>query len=66
LSRAFVAAVVRVGNFAATRGVLDRSTVPVRTTTTGALFVPAAAALGAAIVFEPVSRRPSIRRSQEA
>jgi Glyoxalase-like domain len=52
---AFVAAVVRVGDLAATREVLDRSTVPVRPTTTGGLFVPAAAALGAAIVFEPAT-----------
>jgi hypothetical protein len=50
---AFVAAVVRVRELAVTREVLDRSALPVHATATGALFVPAAAALGAAIVFEP-------------
>jgi hypothetical protein len=52
---AFVAAVVRVRDPGITREVLDRSGLPSQTTATGSLFVPASAALGAAIVFQPTA-----------
>jgi len=48
---AFVAFVVRVRDLAATRTLLERNALPVRATPSGAVFVPAAAALGCAVVF---------------
>ncbi len=52
---AFVAVVVQVRDLDATRAMLHRNGVPVRTTTHGTPFVPASAVLGAAVVFEPRS-----------
>jgi catechol 2,3-dioxygenase-like lactoylglutathione lyase family enzyme len=48
---AFVAATVRARDLAATRRLLDDAGLPTRATPAGALFVPAAAASGCAVVF---------------
>lgn len=50
---AFVAYAVTVRDPAATRELLERNGFPVRETGSGDLFVPAAAALGAAVIFRP-------------
>jgi hypothetical protein len=48
---AFVAYALAVRDLSATRDVLERSKFPVRTSPLGGIFVPASAALGAAIIF---------------
>jgi catechol 2,3-dioxygenase-like lactoylglutathione lyase family enzyme len=58
---AFVAYGVAVEHLSATRDVLERAEFPVLTSPTGGLYVPASAALGAAIIFRSAQEvsRPS-------
>jgi hypothetical protein len=48
---AFVAYGLAVPDLSATRDVVERSEFPLRSSPVGDLFVPASAALGAAIIF---------------
>jgi hypothetical protein len=48
---AFVGYAVTVGDLATTRGLLEEANIPVRDTPHGEVFVPAAAALGTAVIF---------------
>jgi hypothetical protein len=58
---AFVAYGLAVQDSSATRAVLERAEFPVRTSPLGGIFVPASAALGAAIIFHSAEEvgRPS-------
>jgi hypothetical protein len=50
---AFVGYGVAVANLSVIRDLLERAELPMRTAPAGSCFVPAAAALGAAVIFRP-------------